>query len=414
MNARRKLLTWLLGWVALGCGSTLDSLGGSTDGASGAAGAFGTLAEVPGPASYPNAFRDLLGKTDAAIENKLTAAYEQLFHGDPASEAIYVPVGSEQAYLLDALHGDVRSEGSAVGMLIAVELDRQDELDRLWSYARSELKVTSGPASGYFRSFCDEHEPCLDPYGMQLFALSLVLAHGRWGSSASHPYDRDAVELLGALRDREQQNGGVLDGIVSVFDATTHLVREQPRLDSAGYTRSALEMPAAYDHWARATGDPFWHEAALAARTHLSASADARTGLWPLRSYFDGKPVPGASDFTAQAYRTQLNLALDALWQNPDPKRAELADRSLGFFTLQGLGSYGSAFALDGTTLDPSRRQALIAVNGALAVAASRPERVAFVDAVWNQSIPTGEARYFDGILYLLSLLTLSGQLRVY
>jgi oligosaccharide reducing-end xylanase len=40
--------------------------------------------------------------------------------------------------------------------------------------------------------------------------------------------------------------------------------------------------------------------------------------------------------------------------------------------------------------------------------------RKAFVDAVWNQDVVTGFTRYYPGLLHLLALLALSGQLQVY
>jgi oligosaccharide reducing-end xylanase len=251
--------------------------------------------------------------------------------------------------------------------------------------------------------------------------LALIFAHNRWQSSGAHPYASDALSLLDVLQNKERDNGGVVEGIGSAFDATTHLVREEPILTAAGYTRSALEMPASYELWAQATGNAFWRDAALAARTHLAAAADDTTGLWPIRSYFDGSPVPDSPEplFTGQAYRTHLNLAIDALWGTAGAGETDVADRVLRFFAVeaasaQGFDKYGRTFTLDGTAIDTSPSEALIAVNGALAVASSRADRFAFVDAVWAQPIPSGDNRYYDGLLYLMSLLVLSGELRVY
>lgn len=395
----------------LACGSTLDSLGSdvAVGGADGA-----TLAPVYGPSSYPNAFRTLLGKSDAETSTKVEDAFAQLFHGDASTEAIYFTTDDDQGYVKDVLHDDIRSEGIGAGMLIAVELDRREEFDRLWAYARAELHIETGAARGYFTSFCDEATPCLDPYGMQLFCLSLIFAHGRWGSTPDTPYESGALALLDVLRNKERSNGGVVDGVTDVFDASTALVREEPTRRAAGYTRSALEMPAAYQIFAQASGAPFWNDARDAARAHLIAAANASTGLWPTRSFFDGTPVPASTEFNAQGYRTQLNLAFDALWNGANTSRSQLADRLLGFFSAQGIDSYGRAYELDGTLLDPSREQGLIAVNGALALAGTRSDRASFVNAVWEQAIPRGEIRYYDGMLYLLSVLALSGQLRVY
>jgi len=175
-----------------------------------------------------------------------------------------------------------------------------------------------------------------------------------------------------------------------------------------------LSPHAAYELWAEASGDAFWTRAAAAARASLLAAASPTTGLWPMRSYFDGSPVTSDLAYRPQAYRTQLNLALDAVWGNAGPAQAALADRVLGFFTSQGLDTYGTAYTLDGTSLDPNHEPGHVSANGALAVAATRANRNAFVSAVWAQPIPSGPTRYYDGILYLMSMLVLSGQYRVY
>lgn len=36
------------------------------------------------------------------------------------------------------------------------------------------------------------------------------------------------------------------------------------------------------------------------------------------------------------------------------------------------------------------------------------------VQALWDRPIPTGDARYYNGLLYLLGLLEVSGNFRVY
>ncbi len=291
--------------------------------------------------------------------------------------------------------------------------------DRLWTYSKVWLQQPAGSAHGYFNSFCGEGlqgipgTPCFDTYGMEQFVLALVLAHGPLHSSSAQPYASDAVALLDQLQNKEAENGGVVDDIGSAFDPTTHLVREEPTSTAAGYVPSALEMPAAYELWAQATGDAFGTTPPMPRAGHVVAAANATTGLWPVRSYFDGSPVPDSSTFSQQAYRTHLNLALDALWGMGTADETAVADRVLGFFS-QNLDGYGGTFALDGTPIDASRSQALISANGALAVASSRSDRKAFVNAVWAQAIPSGDNRYYDGLLYLTSLLVLSGQLRVW
>ena len=56
-----------------------------------------------------------------------------MFHGDPCTQAVYYPAGSNAngplAYIWDIGSNDVRSEGMSYGMMIAVQLDKKAEFD---------------------------------------------------------------------------------------------------------------------------------------------------------------------------------------------------------------------------------------------------------------------------------------------
>ncbi len=437
-------------WPALllvaGCGSTVDTIGtdvfpssvdagsggsagmaadsGTSDAAADAdaaaeAGFDGsTLSPLTAPASYPSAFRDLLGKTDAEISAKIDGAFQQLFHGDPATESIYFTVGDDQAFVQDVYHGDVRSEGIGLGMLMTVELDHQDEFDRLYRYAASSLEYGSGANRGYFRSSCDaDGEPvgCVDPYGHEQIAMALLLAHGRWGDGLSIDYGSEFLRVLDVTRHKQEENGGIVEGVTNLFDEATALVVDEPTETGAGRTRPSGVMPAYYALWAEATGDDFWNQAAASARLHLSAAADADTGLFPIRAQFDGGAVDGSDYFGPESYRSLLNVALDHVWAGDSTWSANESDRLLAFFYAQGIDVYCSAYTLDGATcLSLVRDGALIGMNGVAALSATISQRTEFVDAVWNLELATGATRYYPGLLHLVSLVALGGQLRVY
>ena len=70
---------------------------------------------LTGPASYPNPFRDLLGETDAAISAKINNAFNQLFHGDPSTQAISYAAGTDQAYIQDTFTATSAPRGWASG-----------------------------------------------------------------------------------------------------------------------------------------------------------------------------------------------------------------------------------------------------------------------------------------------------------
>jgi len=426
MMIARALRSVLLGAALTsalpGCSnSTLDSLGTGDPNDEVPA----SLQPVVHPVQKASAFCELLGGQAACDPStRVDPAFKQLFHGsDDQKIFLEDQAGPGASSIVDVLHNEVRAEGIALGMLITVELDHQKEFDQLWLYTKTADKppfgfVRSGPAAGYVSTLCGEDKgvPCYDVYAMQHMVLALMLGNARWGSTTATPYESDALALLDVLKNKEAENGGIVGGIGSAFSAETHLIREEPVLADAGFTtRSSLQMPAAYWYWGKATGMPFWNAAAKASRKLLVDAADPSTGLWPMRSYFDGTPVDGSQGFTQQAYRTQLALAMDAAWGTATKDQADLADRVLDFFSSEGIATYGGTFETDGTPVDTGRAQALVSANGALAVAAPmNANRKAFVQAVWDQPIPTGMNRYYEGLLYLTSLVILSGQMQVY
>jgi len=291
-----------------GCRSTTDSLGSRADVGIGSGTGGSTppprLRPITGPSSYPNAYHDVLGKTETEIANKIATIFAQLFHGDPNNQAIYVPVGTDQGYIEDVLHNDIRTEGIGYAMLITVELDKREEFDRLWNYAKTKLLYTNGPSRGYYQSSCDSGpNPCSDPFGMQQFVMSLIFAHDRWGSTASganadaggvgQNYEADALALLRSLRHTEEDNGSLALGVTNVFDSTTKLVFDMPNVASSGLARPSIEMPGYYDLWAQATGDSFWTSAASSARTYWKTVAHPTTGLFPIRTKLNGSTQPG-------------------------------------------------------------------------------------------------------------------------
>ena len=395
------------------CTATTDSLGyNDTDSK--------TLLPLTPPASYPNPFRDLLGQTDAAISAKLNNAFNTIFHGSPAY-AIYVPVGTDQAYIEDTYHdNEIRTEGIGLGMMICVEFNKQDEFDKLWRYARDVLQNQGGPDAGYFPSFCDAAggttaTNCLDPYGFEQFVTALIFANDRWGSTGAIDYATDALALFHTLRHKEDDNGGVVGGVTNMFDAASNLPLDVPNIAAAGVTRPSVVMPGYYALWAEADADPFWTAAAERGRAFWQTDANATTGFVPVRAGFDGTPLPGWASFQSECYRAQINVVIDQIWSGGNPWNVTESNQLLTFFSNQGINSYGRTFSLDGTmVLDSMHDPSLVAANGVAAVASTNSDRSSYVNAVWNLDPPSGDGRYYSGILQMVALLILSGQFQVY
>jgi oligosaccharide reducing-end xylanase len=418
MFGRRSGVRTALAVLALAsaaCGSTTDSLGYNGPGGI----HLRPLNRLP---SYPAPFREI--HTDAEIASKLASWFTQLFHGDMNTAAIYFPIGADQANVQDILHDkQVRTEGIGLAMMIAIQLDKREEFDRLWTYATQMLEYEDPPKRGYFQSWCNTPnattQPCDDPFGEQQMTMALIFAHDRWGSTTTLDYETAALNLLTVMRHKQDENGGVVDGVTDTFDAMAALPYVEPTDDAASLSSGSpsIAMPAYYDLWAWATGDSFWTRAAASSRTYWQNSAHPKTGLLPVRATFAGQPVPPWDNFLAESYRAQINMALDQIWTLAEPDAWEVSEANtlLAFFSSKGINSYGATFTWAGGSIDINRDNGLIAVNGVTAMIATKPlDRVDYITKAWDLGPPTGIPRYYSGILGLTSLLILSGQYQVW
>jgi oligosaccharide reducing-end xylanase len=134
-----------------------------------------------------------------------------------------------------------------------------------------------------------------------------------------------------------------------------------------------------------------------------------------VRANLDGTPLASWANFQAECYRAQINVVIDQIWSGGDAWNVAESNQLLSFFSGQGINSYGRTFSLDGTTvLDSMHDPSLVAANGVSALAATNADRSSYVSAVWNMDPPSGDGRYYTGILQMVALLILSGQFQVY
>jgi len=370
---------------------------------------------------YPNLFRDVLGKSDAEIQEKLDKAWEQLFYGSDTTERVYYPVGEDMAYMKDIGNGDIRSEGMSYGMMIAVQMDKQEEFNRLWKWTKTYMYQSSGPYQGYFAWHCQEDGAQLDPGpapdGEEWFATALFFASGRWGDGEGiFDYRAEAQAILDAmLHKADGQDNPQVSGM---FDPTHKMVVFVPSKPGNTFSDPSYHLPAYYELWAlwADKDQDFWKEAAQVSRDYFKKAAHPETGLMPDYADFDGKPhgTDNHKDFRFDAFRAGANVAVDYTWFAADPWQIEQSNRMLDFFYTEGIDSYVNQYSLDGEPLSTDRSTGLIAMNGVAAMASTHPQRQEFIQAVWDASIPRGTWRYYDGLLYQMALLHLSGNFRIY
>lgn len=83
---------------------------------------------------YRNLFVEA-GHSRKEVRQKIDAAFQQMFHGNPTNQTVYYSAGSNSngplAYVTDIKSRDVRTEGLSYGMMIAAQLDKKTEFDAI-------------------------------------------------------------------------------------------------------------------------------------------------------------------------------------------------------------------------------------------------------------------------------------------
>ena len=123
---------------------------------------------------------------------------------------------------------------------------------------------------------------------------------------------------------------------------------------------------------------------------------------------------PQSAIFGYDAWRTASNWSVDWSWWRKAPQEQVLSDRIQNFFLGQGLDKYGDQYTLDGKELVDRHSTGLVDTNAVASLAATGPQAKQFVDALWNAPIPSGQQRYYDGMLYTMSLMHVSGNFRIW
>ncbi len=77
--------------------------------------------------------------------------------------------------------------------------------------------------------------------------------------------------------------------------------------------------------------------------------------------------------------------------------------------------TYGDNWKLDGKAIRERHSPGLVATNGAASLASTNRERAnRFVKALWELEVPSSKVfRYYDGLLYMMSLLHAAGEFRI-
>ena len=368
---------------------------------------------------YRNLFTELLGKSDAEVQAKIDAAWAQFFYGRDADQRLYYPVGGDKAYIADVGNGDVRSEGMSYGMMLAVQLGKRTEFDRLWRWVKTHMYHAEGPRHGYFAWQCRFDGTHIDPGsasdGEEWFAMTLLFAANRWGATPGDiDYAAEAQSILDAMR--RSDRGG--NNITAIFSAEQRQVVFAPTDWGSQFTDPSYHLPFFYELWARwdrtEDGRRFWAECVPVSRAFFRKAAHPQTGLMSEYAHFDGRPVDGErGDFRYDAWRTLAHVALDHAWFAADPWQIEQSNRVLRFLLAQGK-FIPDRYTVAGKPISTDDSVGLFAMAAVAGLAADPELSRPFLQRVWDSPIPSGRWRYYNGLLYFLALLDAGGRFQIY
>ena len=374
--------------------------------------------QKPSP-RYRNLFAEL-GYSLAEINTRTEEIFETLFYGGEDVQ-LYHSVGADMACFEDTGNYDVRTEGMSYAMMMCVQMDRKEEFDRLWRWAKTYMFLNDGPNAGYFAWSCglDGRKNACGPApdGEEYFAMALFFAAHRWGDGEVH-YEAEARQLLRTcLHKGEDGEGGR-----PMWDPESYLIRFIPELD---FSDPSYHLPHFYELfalWADEEDRPFWRKAAEASRAYWVRACHPITGLCAEYADMDGRPQKtdpkrfgGRHDwYYSDAYRTIFNIALDSVWFGRTPWAVEEANRLQAFFC--GGVPDNAIYEVDGTVLPlPALHPiAILATNAAASLAADGPWAEVCARRFWETPLRTGTRRYYDNCLSFFAFLALSGNYRIY
>lgn len=373
---------------------------------------------------YRNAFADA-GYSAAEIEKRKEEIFQTLFYGG-GEERLYHPVGDDMGYMEDTGNHDARTEGMSYGMMMCVQMDKKEEFDRLWKWARTYMYLTEGENEGYFAWSCQldgtKNSYGAAPDGEEFFAMALFFAAHRWGNgSGIFDYEKEAKELLHTCIHKGENNTPGR----AMWDADNKLIRFITDVD---FSDPSYHLPHFYElfgRWAYEEDRPFFLEAAKASREYLKTACHPVTGLCAEYAYYDGSPYTegreiwgGRHDwYYSDAYRTIGNIALDYAWFAADDWAVLEADRLQRFFceTLKETEREG-IYTVDGGVLEGKALHpvAIIAVNAQASLITKSANAKACLKKFWETPLRSGDRRYYDNCLYFFAFLALSGSYRIY
>lgn len=379
---------------------------------------------------YRNVFLEY-GYKKSDIDKKVAKAYYDLFEGP---NKVYFEVGDSMGYVSDIKNKDARTEGLSYGLMVAVQLNKKDVFDRIWRWTNKYLQHHGGPRDSYFAWSVEPNSLKHNSEGSAsdgelYFITDLLFASNRWGNNTGINYYAEAKRILDAMWSKDGTGG-----IRNLINVEHKLITFTP--DNYGYnwTDPSYNLPAFFEIWAEYAKDgreQFYRDCADSTRKYLRLACDPVTALNADYTEFNGKLrsnrwMPAA--FRYDSWRVPMNIAMDYAWFGKDKEwQQDYCRRIQNFLSSKGIDVFEDQFNVDGSRPDfileaggfkkLRHSLGLVSTAAATSMIGTQDQSRKFVDALWNVKLEPYEDGYFDpyydGLLYLFSLMHLSGNYQI-
>jgi oligosaccharide reducing-end xylanase len=379
---------------------------------------------------YPNVFKQA-GYSQSDIDKKAAKAYHDVFEGP---NKVYFEVGDSMAYVSDIKNHDARTEGLTYGMMVAVQLNKKDVFDRIWRWSKKYIQHQEGPREAYFAWSINPQTMKKNSEGSAsdgelYFVTDLLFASNRWGNNTGINYYSEARRILDAAWKKDGYGN-----IKNLINTEHKQITFVPEGDGYNWTDPSYHLPAFMEVWALYAKDgheQFYKDCADTSRAFLHRACNPVTALNYDYTEFSGAPhaTPWAKPaFRYDSWRVPMNIAMDYNWFSKDKSwQEDYSKRFQNFLRSKGIDTFEDQFDVDGSRPDfilpagnvKKLRHSLGLVATAASTALVNKEKNSqdFVRAVWNAKLEPYEDGYFDpyydGLLYLFSLMHLSGKYQV-
>ncbi len=379
---------------------------------------------------YRNVFLEA-GYSQDAIDAKLAKAYHDVFEGP---DRVYFEVGDSMAYVSDLKNHDARTEGLSYGMMVAVQLNKKDVFDRLWRWTQKYMQHQGGSRDAYFawsvKPETGKHNSEGSASDGELYFITdLLFASNCWGNETGIDYYAEARRILDAMWSKDGT-----DGVMNVINVEEKKITFTPDRFGSRSTDPSYYLPSFFEVWAEYTKDgheQFYRDCADSARVFLHRACSATTGLNADITDYKGAPFTRwnrSPAFRFDSWRVPMNIAMDYSWYAKDNAwQQDYGKRIQNFLFCRGIDTFEDQFNVDGTLPEwilPAggfrvlrHSLGLVATSAAASLMGTQAKSWKFVDAVWNAKLEPYEDGYFDpyydGLLYLFSLMHLSGNYRI-